>query len=53
MTIAANLAAIWRKTAAFLEAYEQVGLEPSAEQRRKIASLEQRIAVLESAHHEG
>lgn len=52
MTIAANVAAVWRRIAVFIEAIEQVEIDPLDEQQRRIASLEKRIAMIEAANNE-
>ena len=50
MTITANVAAVWRRIVVFLDALEQTDFDPLAQQQRRIASLEQRLAELEAAH---
>lgn len=50
MTFVARFAAVWRRLGAFLEALENAGLDPLESQRRRIASLEKRIAALETAN---
>lgn len=53
MTDASIFVAIWRKVTDLLKALDHADYDPLAEQQRRIAFLEERVARLESDHGGG